>query len=67
MIIAVLARVFLMRNDKPVHSIVRDKKGYVMSKSGRRPYVSMVKNAGKANTQLRMPVPIEINRAVVRP
>ena len=52
-----------MKNDMPIQRRKMHKKGYVKSSSGRRPNLSIVKNAGSAKTQLRMPVPIEARSA----
>ena len=54
-----------IKNDKLVHDVVNARDGNVIGNSGRRPYVSIVKNAGSAKTQLRIPVPIEMSKAVV--
>ena len=68
-IMAVLA-IFLfalIKNDRPVHSNVIHKNGYVVRRRLRRPKVSIVKNAGNAKTQFKMPVPMEASKAEVRP
>lgn len=54
------------KNDMPVQSKVMAKKGNVTSSKKRRPKVSIVKKAGRAKTQLRIPVPMENSRACGR-
>jgi len=54
-----------IQKEKPVHSREMAKNGNVTSKRKRLPKVSMVKKAGNAKTQFRMPVPIEKRRALV--
>lgn len=56
------ASVSQMKKDMPVHSNVIARNGNVTSSNNRRPNVSMVKNAGKAKTQFRIPVPIAKSR-----
>lgn len=63
--IPTLALLFVIQKLKPVHKRKMARKGNVKSKSTRRPQRSMVKTAGKANTQFKMPVPIEANNASV--
>jgi hypothetical protein len=54
---------FLNQNEKPVQSRVAPRKGNVNRRRFRRPQRSIVKTAGRAKTQLRMPVPMEASRA----
>ena len=54
------------KKENPVHRRNRAKNGKVKMRSGRRPNVSMVKKAGRAKSQLRIPVPIDAKRAEVR-
>jgi hypothetical protein len=51
------------KNDMPVHRRVIQRKGNVTRSRKRRPNVSMVKKAGRANTQFKIPVPIENSKA----
>lgn len=60
------ASVVPMKKDMPVQSRVMHKNGNVTSSKKRRPKVSMVKKAGKAKTQFRMPVPMANSRACGR-
>ena len=55
-----------IKNDMPVHNKVMARNGKVKISRGRRPNLSMVKKAGKANTQFSIPVPIEARRAELR-
>lgn len=55
-----------IKNDMPVQSSIIDRNGKVTRSRKRRPYVSIVKNAGKAKIQLRIPVPRENNSACGR-
>lgn len=50
---------------KPVHSRKIARNGKVKSRRFRRPHRSIVNTAGSANTQLRMPVPIDASNAEV--
>ena len=52
-----------MKKDNPVHKRKKAKKGNVNINNGLRPNLSIVKKAGSANTQFRMPVPIEASNA----
>jgi hypothetical protein len=52
-----------MRKLRPVHRRVIARNGKVTNKSLRRPKVSIVKTAGSAKTQFKMPVPMEASRA----
>jgi hypothetical protein len=54
-----------MKKDIPVQSKNTASQGKVKSNKLRRPQRSMVKRAGMAKTQLRMPVPMEARRAEV--
>jgi len=56
-----------MKKLKPVHRRVMAKNGKVTNKRLRRPKVSIVKKAGRAKTQFRIPVPMEASRAGVLP
>jgi hypothetical protein len=47
----------------PVHRRVIQRKGNVTRSKKRLPNVSIVNKAGKANTQFKIPVPIEKSRA----
>lgn len=52
-----------IQNEKPVQKRHNARKGNVTRSKFLLPKVSMVKNAGSAKTQFRMPVPIEAKRA----
>ena len=52
-----------MKKDIPVHSRKNAKKGNVKISNGLRPNLSIVKKAGNAKPQFKMPVPIEASRA----
>lgn len=54
-----------MKNDMPVHSKKMARNGKVKRSRFRRPQVSMVKKAGMAKIQFRIPVPIEAKRALL--
>ena len=47
----------------PVQKRKMDKKGKVKRRRLRRPKVSIVRKAGRAKTQFRMPVPMDARRA----
>lgn len=50
-----------------MNSSMIDMSGKVMSRSGRRPNLSIVRMAGMANTQLTMPKPHEARSAWISP
>jgi hypothetical protein len=56
-----------IQKEKPDQKRKMARNGNVKSSRLRRPHVSMVKTAGRAKTQLRMPVPMEARSAVDRP
>lgn len=55
-----------MKKEKPVQRREMQRNGYVTRSRFRRPKVSIVKNAGSAKTQFKIPVPMETRRAVLR-
>lgn len=52
-----------IQKEKPDQNRNMDRNGNVKRRRFRRPQVSIVKKAGSAKTQLRIPVPIEARRA----
>ncbi len=52
-----------IQNENPVQSDVIQRKGNLKSRRLRRPHVSMVKKAGMAKSQFRIPVPIDTSNA----
>ena len=56
-----------IKKERPVHRRVMQRNGYVTNRRLRRPNVSIVKKAGSAKIQFRMPVPIETKRALLLP
>lgn len=55
-----------IKKDIPTQSRKMASQGNVKISNGLRPNLSIVKNAGSANTQFRIPVPIEARRALLR-
>ena len=51
------------QNEKPVQKRKIERKGKVKRRRLRRPKVSIVRKAGRAKIQFRMPVPMEARRA----
>jgi len=55
----------LIQKLNPVHKRKMARKGNVNNRRTRRPQRSIVKTAGRAKTQFRIPVPIEASNASV--
>ena len=52
-----------IQKEKPVQKRKMERKGKVKRRRLRRPKVSIVRKAGRAKTQFRIPVPMEARRA----